>query len=77
VACGATQGGVASDPDERPATGAAAPASVTSSWTGVPAGAQPGAALGQPVKDWGPKRPHATRTARASTAMGDAITCAS
>jgi hypothetical protein len=77
VACGASPGGAASDPDERLATGAAPPASATSSWTGVPAGVQPGAALGQPVKGWGPKRPHATRTARASTAMGDAITRAS
>jgi hypothetical protein len=77
VACRATPGGAASDPDERLATGAAAAASATSSWTGVPAGVQSRAALGQPVKDWGPKRPHATRTARASRAVGDAITWAS
>jgi hypothetical protein len=69
VACGATPGGAASDPDERLATGAAAAASATSSRTGVPAVVQPRAALGQPVKNWGPKRPRATRTTKASRAM--------
>src|SRR6266545_2611866 len=33
----------------------------------------PDTALGQPVKDWGPKRPHATKTARASRARGTTI----
>jgi hypothetical protein len=43
----------------------------------VPAGGVARRRTGQPVKDWGPKRPHATRTARASRAIGDAITFAS
>ena len=58
----------------RVSTGAVAAAPTASR---VPAGVSPDAAPGQPVKDWGPKRPHATRTASASRAIGDAITLAS
>jgi hypothetical protein len=72
VACGATPGGAASDPDERLATGAAGERDLVLDRR--PSRMQPGATLDQPVKDQGPKRPHATRTARASRAMGDAIT---
>jgi hypothetical protein len=75
VACGATPGGAASDPDERLATGAAGERDLV--LAGVPVGVHPRATPGQPVKDQGPKRPHVTRTASASRAMGDAITWAS